>query len=70
MPVEASSIVSDVKELDASKNLMAATAYGQGDVLATPLQMALVAATIAHGGNLPAPYLVQSINDPSAGANL
>jgi peptidoglycan glycosyltransferase len=68
VPVEASSIVSDVKELDDSKNLMAATGYGQGDVLATPLQMALVAATIAHGGNLPAPYLVQSIKDPTSGA--
>jgi penicillin-binding protein A len=67
VPVEASSIVSDVKELDASKNLMAATGYGQGDVQATPLQMALVAATIAHGGNLPAPYLVQSIKDPTSG---
>jgi len=67
VPVAASSIVSDVKELDASKNLMAATGYGQGDVLATPLQMALVAATIAHGGNLPAPYLVQSIKDPISG---
>ena len=29
--------------------------------------MALVAATIAHGGNLPAPYLVQSIKDPISG---
>jgi peptidoglycan glycosyltransferase len=66
MPVAASSIVSDVNEL-ANKNLMAATGYGQGDVLATPLQMALVAATVAHGGNLPAPYIAQSIKDPTTG---
>jgi peptidoglycan glycosyltransferase len=67
VPVEASSIVSDVKELDASKNLLAATAYGQGDVQATPLQMALVAATVAHGGELPAPYMAQSIKSHETG---
>ncbi len=67
LPVEASSIVSDVNDLANSKNLMAATGYGQGDVLSTPLQMALVAATIAHGGNLPAPYIAQSIKDPTTG---
>jgi len=67
LPVEASSIVSDVKQLDASKNLLAATGYGQGDVQATPLQMALVAATVAHGGNLPAPYIADSVKDPETG---
>lgn len=65
IPVEASRIVSDVKLLD-NKNLLAATAYGQGDVLATPLQMALVAATVAKGGELPAPYLVSSVNEPES----
>jgi peptidoglycan glycosyltransferase len=67
VPVQASNIVSDVKDLDASKNLLAATAYGQGDVQATPLQMALVAATVAHGGELPAPYIAQSIKNPETG---
>jgi len=66
IPVNASRIVSDVKELD-NRNLLAATAYGQGNVLATPLQMALVAATIAKGGELPAPYLVSSITEPDSG---
>jgi hypothetical protein len=33
------------------------TAIGQGEVLATPLQMATVAATIADGGHRPAPAL-------------
>ncbi len=65
IPVEASSIISDVKRLD-NKNLLAATAYGQGNVQATPLQMALVAATVAKGGELPAPYLVSSVNEPES----
>ena len=67
VPVDASSIASDTAQLEASKNLLAATAYGQGDVQATPLQMAVVAATVAHGGDLPAPYLVSSIRDPESG---
>ncbi len=36
-------------------------AFGQERMVATPLQMALVAATIANGGVEPKPYLVQKI---------
>ena len=36
-------------------------AFGQWDMLATPLQMALVGATIANKGVVPKPYLVQKI---------
>ena len=36
-------------------------AFGQEKMLVTPLQMALVAATIANGGVEPKPYLVQKI---------
>ena len=36
-------------------------AFGQFNMLATPLQMALVGATIANKGVLPRPYLVQKI---------
>jgi peptidoglycan glycosyltransferase len=39
-------------------------AFGQERMQATPLQMALVAATIAHGGLEPKPYLVQKIVAP------
>ena len=40
---------------------------GQGDVSATPLQMALVAATIGNGGVVPRPRLVRQVIDPSGG---
>ncbi|MGH2408579.1 MAG: peptidoglycan D,D-transpeptidase FtsI family protein [Candidatus Limnocylindrales bacterium] len=40
-------------------------AYGQGQATATPLQMALVAATIANGGTLMRPYVVDRISDSS-----
>jgi peptidoglycan glycosyltransferase len=39
-------------------------AFGQERMQTTPLQMALVAATIAHGGIEPKPYLVQKILAP------
>jgi cell division protein FtsW (lipid II flippase) len=41
---------SNVKTLRAE---MPQTSYGQGQVVATPFQMARVAATIAHGGSMP-----------------
>jgi penicillin-binding protein A len=40
---------------------------GQGSVVATPLQMALVGAGIANGGDVPRPRLVREITDPSGG---
>jgi peptidoglycan glycosyltransferase len=41
--------------------LLASTAFGQGELLVTPLNMALVAATIANDGIMPRPYLVQRV---------
>ncbi len=38
-------------------------AIGQGMVLATPLQMARVAAVIVNGGYLPTPYIAERITD-------
>ncbi|MCL2090985.1 MAG: penicillin-binding protein 2 [Micrococcales bacterium] len=40
---------------------MARTAIGQGDVQATPLQMALVSAAIANNGTMMRPYLVDTV---------
>lgn len=46
---------------------LADTGYGQGQLLVTPLQMALVAAAIANDGVLMQPYLVQRITRPDGG---
>ena len=43
---------------------LASTAFGQGQVIVTPLQMALVAAAVANDGKMPRPYLVQSVQSP------
>ncbi len=43
---------------------LADTGYGQGQLLVTPLQMALVAAAVANDGVMMQPYLVQRISRP------
>jgi len=43
---------------DLSRVLLANTAYGQGQLQVTPLQMALTTAAIANGGNMPQPHVV------------
>jgi peptidoglycan glycosyltransferase len=40
---------------------LASTAFGQGDAVVTPVQMALVAAAIAGGGVMPHPYVVSDV---------
>lgn len=40
---------------------LAQMGFGQGALLMTPLQMALIAATIANGGTMPRPYIVRQI---------
>ncbi len=47
--------------------LRAYAGIGQGDVVATPLQMAMVAATVANGGVVPKPHLLEKVIDASAG---
>ncbi len=44
---------------------LANAAYGQAETLVTPLQMGLVAASVANGGVLMKPELVTAINGPS-----
>lgn len=44
--------------------LLANTGFGQGQIVVTPMQMALVAATIANDGTLMQPYLIQQARRP------
>ena len=50
---------------DDEEPLRAYAGIGQGDVRATPLQMAVLAATVANGGDVPRPRLVKELIDPS-----
>ncbi len=44
---------------------VAQSGIGQRDVRATPMQMALLTASIANGGQLVRPHIVQSVRDPA-----
>lgn len=50
-----------------SKGLILNLAVGQGDLLATPLQMAYFAMTLANEGNTFRPHLKRGVQDPSSG---
>lgn len=43
------------------ENVVAATAFGQGETLITPLHMAMITQSIANGGKMQKPYLIQSV---------
>lgn len=46
------------------KTTLAASAIGQGDVLVTPLHMAMVASAVANDGKMMEPILVREVEDP------
>lgn len=46
-------------------NLLAASTFGQGEVLVTPFHMALIAAGIANHGVIMTPHLVERVLDPA-----
>jgi peptidoglycan glycosyltransferase len=66
----AESHVSTTPRFLESRPALAATAFGQGELSVSPLQMALVAAAAANGGVVPDPYVVAQIVDPATGAVL
>ena len=65
IPFDIATSVSRVGKENLSKVELANSAFGQGELQVTPLLMALGAATIANGGKMAEPYLVQEIRDPS-----
>lgn len=76
LPVSASyvtAVVNDDCAPFADRAELAQAAFGQGRVQVTPVQMALVAAAIANGGQMPQPYVVRDVrphsNDPATGPN-
>ncbi len=64
LPVTASVVSVDTGYLTNPAGL-AETSFGQGELLVTPLQMALVAAAVVNGGEEPVPFLVEKIQTAS-----
>lgn len=63
LPVTPSRVSTDPNFLS-SKPALADTGFGQGELEVTPLEMALVAATVANDGKMRQPYLVDTIAAP------
>ncbi|MFN8634645.1 MAG: penicillin-binding protein 2 [Chloroflexota bacterium] len=61
LPVEAGQVKGSTEWYP---SLLAQTAFGQGELAVTPMQMALVAATVANGGSVPAPYVAVEARSP------
>lgn len=60
---EAGQIASSEEALLSSRALVADTAFGQGEILTTPLEMALVVSAIVNDGVMMEPFLVQEVLD-------
>ncbi|WP_213455692.1 peptidoglycan D,D-transpeptidase FtsI family protein [Rhizomonospora bruguierae] len=67
----AASQTGDIKDPDGTDDLpaLAQSAIGQANVRMTPLQGALMAATVANGGSQMRPYLVQVLQGPDLTTN-
>jgi penicillin-binding protein A len=64
LPLRPSQIANDPDAIRTNNLLRAATGMGQGELLATPLNMALVMLAVMNDGTIPVPYLVESVRDP------
>ena len=63
IPLDFTTLKSSFDMEDGSDNLLAVTAFGQGNTLVTPLQMAMVGQSIAADGIMMKPWLVRSVTD-------
>ncbi len=61
----ATSVFPDPSDMD--KAHLAQASYGQGKVLASPLQIALATAAVANGGRIMKPYLLGQVLDSGGG---
>jgi peptidoglycan glycosyltransferase len=62
LPVAASSFMNQNSTMTTS--ILAQSGFGQGEIVVTPMQMALIAAAIANNGALMQPYLIKEIRNP------
>ncbi len=64
LPVSSSQVASGANSLD-DPNALADTAFGQGELLVSPLHLAVIAAGFANDGQMMRPYLVAETRDAS-----
>jgi peptidoglycan glycosyltransferase len=66
VPIDLSAPARSNFPTDFERNLpaLAQSAIGQNEVSATPLQMAMVAAAVANGGEIMTPHVLRDVSDP------
>jgi peptidoglycan glycosyltransferase len=64
IPAAPAQLANDLAELMTNNVLQASTGFGQGELLASPLSMALVVSAVLNNGNIPVPHLLQRIESP------
>lgn len=64
IPYSPSRLAADPEALFSNNLLRAATGIGQGELQTSPLEMAMVILPVLNEGNMPLPYLVESIRYP------
>ncbi len=63
LPRATPQLAQDVNALASNDYLRATTGIGQGELLSNPMSMALVVMAVVNHGDLPLPYLVETIRD-------
>lgn len=64
-----SQLANHLDDLRSNNLLRAATAFGQGELLATPLNMAMLFQAVVNNGDLAVPYFVQAVRAPDGSLN-
>lgn len=67
LPLSPSLLSSNVDDIRTNNLLRASVGYGQGELLVTPLQMAMVVQAVLNDGAIPIPFFVAQITDPQGG---
>jgi peptidoglycan glycosyltransferase len=62
---EPARLANDLDALRSNNLLRAATAIGQGELLANPLSIAMVVQAVVNDGDLSMPHLVQAVRHPN-----
>lgn len=57
--------IANNREALSDRNMVADTGFGQGQILMTPLHLAMISAMWANDGEMMRPYLISSVSDPS-----
>jgi peptidoglycan glycosyltransferase len=58
-------LANDLDELRSNNVLQASTGFGQGEILASPLNMALIVCAVVNNGNIPLPHLLLRVENPN-----